>query len=161
MLLTRAKVSDWNSFSTNPKFSESFRDLYAHQTVSFRSNPNQSEAHSKLIRTCNPNEQDWIRSIRIIQNYSKLSIRMNLVNPNQSGLSIRINPVNTINWNFQSESIRSIRVNVDDCKKFRFIGLVRIDWIKSDCISSDYFCLIRIDRINLDWFWMGFGLIRI
>ena len=66
-----AKVSDWNSFRTNPKISESFRNLYSHQTVSFRSNPklvfnpNQSEAHSKSIRTCTPDEFDWIRSIRI------------------------------------------------------------------------------------------------
>ena len=55
-----AKISDWNWFRTNPKFSVSFRNLYSKQTVSFRSNPKkffnliQSEAHSKSTRTCNP-----------------------------------------------------------------------------------------------------------
>ena len=54
---TLAKVADWNSLRTNLKFSESFRNLYLHQTVSFRSNPklvfnaNQSEDPFKI----NPN----------------------------------------------------------------------------------------------------------
>ena len=54
MIKTLAKVSDWNSFRTNPKISESFQNLYPNQTVSFRSNPkkffnpNQSEAQFKI-----------------------------------------------------------------------------------------------------------------
>ena len=69
---TLTKVSDSNSFRTNPKFSESFRNLYLHQPVSFRSNPktffnpNQSDTHSKSIRTCNPNESGLSESIQMI-----------------------------------------------------------------------------------------------
>ena len=56
-------------FIPNPKFSESFRNLYPHQTVSFRSNP-------KLV--FNPNQSDS----DTIQNHSELVIRMNPVNTN-------------------------------------------------------------------------------
>ena len=47
---------DWNLFRTNRKISESCRNFYPHQTVSFPYNPkkffnpNQSEVHSKSIR---------------------------------------------------------------------------------------------------------------
>ena len=81
------ECSDWNWFRTNPKISELFRNLYPNQTVLFRSNPkkflqvNLSEAHSKSLRTYNPNASVLTELIRI---NPKLSIRMNPVNPNQS-----------------------------------------------------------------------------
>ena len=64
VITSLAKVSDLNSFRTNPKFSESFQNFYRHQTVWFRSNPklvfnpNQSEAHLKSSLTCNLNESE-------------------------------------------------------------------------------------------------------
>ena len=57
-IINLAKVSDWNSFRTNPKFSESLRNSYPHQTVSFRYNP------KKFFNPINPrpikNQSDFI-----------------------------------------------------------------------------------------------------
>ena len=63
---------------------------------------------------------------------------MNLVNPNQSELSIRMNPVNPINSNFQSELIRSIRINPNDSEKFGFIRIDRIDSDWPDSLEFGY-----------------------
>ena len=117
-----AKVSDWNSFQTNPKFSDSFRNLYPHQTVSFLSNPklvfnpSRSEAHSKSIRPCNPIEFGQSELIRINPNFLSEWIRSNRINPkfqsNKSGqfeLSIRMNPV----YSNQSEWFQCIRFHSD------------------------------------------------
>ena len=60
--LALTKVSDWNSFRINSKSSESFRNLYPNQIVSFRSNPK---------KFFNPNKSDrfeWIN--RIFRNHS-------------------------------------------------------------------------------------------
>ena len=135
------KVSVWNSFRTNPKFSESFRNLYPHQTVSFRTNPklvfnpSSSEAQIKSIRTCNPNESgqsEWIR-----------------INPNfQSEWIWSI----WINSNFQSEWIRAIWINPNDSEKFGFIlidRIARIHWDWSDRLDS--FGLKIWILINSDW----------
>ena len=63
-----------------------------------------------------------------------------------------MNPVNPINSNFQSELIRSLRINPYDTEKF---GFIRIDRIDSDIdrIHSDYkFGLIlNGPRIDSDW----------
>ena len=109
-----AKFWHWNSFRTNLKFSESLRNFYPNQTVSFRSNqklvfhPNQSEAHSKSIRI-NPIEFGQTELIRINPNESgesdkyELSIRMNPVYPNDSVIFsfIRIDRIHS-DWKFES-----------------------------------------------------------
>ena len=69
--------SDWNSFRTNPKFFESYRNLYPNQKVLFRSNP-------KLVFNSNQSEvlQNQCEWNRINQNKSELLIRMNPLYPN-------------------------------------------------------------------------------
>ena len=134
-----AKVLDWNSFRTNPKVSNSFRNLYPHKTVSFQSNPNKffnpnkSEVHSKSIRTYNPNESGQSKLIRI--------------NPNLQSKWIR--------------SIWSIQMKENFSQSF---GLIRIDRIHSDWKfelielagfirneSSDWFGLTRFIRIDISY----------
>ena len=132
-----AKVSDWNSLRNNPKSSESFRNLYPHQTVSFRSNPklvfnpNQSGVHSKSIQTCNPN---WIRSIKMNPNFQS----------GQFELSIRMYPV----YPNQSESFRKIRFHLDWSNWFGLTGFIRIDfeW------GSDFFRLKNFFGIGIELF---------
>ena len=153
---------DWNSFRTNLKFSKSFRNLYPNQTVSFRSNPkkffnpDQSEAHSKSIRTCNPNEYKLIRINSNFQTDSIRSIRMKLVNSNfqfridSEWTLIRLNPV----YPNQSEWLKKIVFHSD--WKFGLI-LINSDWPE----LSEYKFGLILNGPRVDWdSKINFGLVR-
>ena len=136
LFLTLGKVFHWNSFRINPKFSESFWNLYSHQTVSFRSNPKLvfNPSQSELIRgpfKINPNQSELVIQINPVNpNYSELIRTLNLNDSTQSELSIRsirtFNP-NEYGLSGLSESIRMIAKN---SVSFGLTGFIRI-------VSSD------------------------
>ena len=166
-------IITFNTISNGPKISESFRNLYPNQTVSFRSNsglffnPNQSMAHSKSIRMnpVNPNESGQSELIRIIRIY----------NPKESGQSLNqsIKPNETEFFGIiRIDSDRTVafglKVRIDLIHFDRKFGLIRIDRIQSDwkfglilinSDSSDSFGFIPIT--SMGWFCMSLGLIRI
>ena len=129
------KIPDWNSFWASRKFSESFRNLYPHQTVSFRSNP-------KLV--INP---------RLIQNPSELTIRMNPIESGQFELSIRMIPKTSVSFGLTG----FIRINSnysDWPDSYEFMRITSSDWFWMDLrliriekflrIISEWNCLLRI-----------------
>ena len=145
------KISNWSirdwSIRTNPKVSESFRNLYPNKKVSFRSNPekffnpNQSEAHLKSIRTCNPNESGQSELIRINPNLQSESIRLN---PNISE-SFGFIPIDQIHSDWPDSFGLQVRINSD---------LNGFNWIDFEC-SSHWFGLknfFGLDRNETVWF---------
>ena len=172
---TLAKVSVFNSFRTNPKFFISFRNFYPHETVSFQFNPvivfnpNQFEAHSKSIRTCNPFESKQSELIRMIpKNLVSFGlieltgfIRITSSNWFWMGLVLiriekflRLDRNKTVwfgykfrNESGQSDSIRSFNPHESNQSN-------QSEWIRSIRINpndSKKFGFIRINRIDADW----------
>ena len=124
-----ANISDWNSFRTNTKFFESFRNLYPDQKISFLSN-SKNFLKTELIRgplKINPIESGQSELIRINRNLQSAWIR-------------------SIRWNrIFLESIGLIRIDRThlDCK-FALI-LINSDWLDSVGL------IFNGPRIDSDW----------
>ena len=161
-------------FSWFLTFSKKFAPLWNFQSLSISLNavyPNESD-HSELIwmnpvSPINSNFQsEWTWLIRSILNFNPnetcpsewiWSIRINPIYPNESELSVRMNLVNPINSNFQSESIRSIRINPNDSEKFVFewfdgnfgLFLIKSDW--PDSFGLQIRLILNGFQIDSDW----------